>query len=178
MFYTVDSYLWRSEDRTPPATYEPLAIEGAFNFTLIGGVVGAVLLSGTWDPCTVFDVAGTPLELENVVRDVALLVLALLSLVLTPRAVRERNAFTWAPIAEIAKLFAAIFITIIPVIAMLQAGRDGALAAVVKLVTDSATDEPKRVMYFWVTGILSAFLDNAPTYLVFFVILPAEMRCA
>jgi Na+/H+ antiporter NhaD/arsenite permease-like protein len=168
LFYVVDSYLWRGEPRDPPATYEPLAIEGSFNFTLIACVVGAVLLSGTWDPGIVFDVVGTPLELQNFLRDIALLVLALLSLALTPRAVRERNAFTWAPIGEVAKLFAAIFITIIPVIAMLQAGRDGALAAVVKLVTDNATDEPRRAMYFWITGILSAFLDNAPTYLVFF----------
>jgi Na+/H+ antiporter NhaD/arsenite permease-like protein len=168
LFYAVDGYLWRGEARAPPATYEPLAIEGAFNFTLIAGVVGAVLLSGTWDPGIVFDVAGAPLELENVVRDVALLVLASLSLVLTPRAVRKRNAFSWAPIGEVAKLFAAIFITIIPVIAILQAGRNGALGAVVSLVTDGATDEPRRVMYFWITGILSAFLDNAPTYLVFF----------
>jgi Na+/H+ antiporter NhaD/arsenite permease-like protein len=168
LFYAIDTYLWRSEERASPATYEPLAIEGAFNFALIGGVVGVVLLSGTWDPDTVFDVAGTPLELENAVRDIALVVLALLSLALTPRAVREHNAFSWGPIGEVAKLFAAIFVTIIPVIAILQAGRDGALAAVVELVTDSASAEPRQAMYFWVTGILSAFLDNAPTYLVFF----------
>jgi Na+/H+ antiporter NhaD/arsenite permease-like protein len=168
LFYAVDSYLWRGENRTPPATHEPLAIEGAFNFTLIAGVVGAVLLSGTWNPGIVFDVAGTPLELQNLVREVALLALALLSLALTPRAVRERNAFAWAPIGEVAKLFAAIFITIIPVIAILQAGRHGVLTGIVAMVTDSVTDEPRRVMYFWITGILSAFLDNAPTYLVFF----------
>ena len=94
--------------------------------------------------------------------------LALLSLALTPRAVREANAFNWEPIAEVAKLFAGIFLTIIPVIAMLHAGRAGPLAGVVELVTDSATGEPRRLMYFWMTGLLSAFLDNAPTYLVFF----------
>jgi Na+/H+ antiporter NhaD/arsenite permease-like protein len=152
----------------PPATYTPLGIDGAFNFTLIAGVVGAVLLSGVWKPGIAFDVAGTPLELQNLVRDVALGALALLSLALTPRAVRDANAFKWEPIAEVAKLFAGIFLTIIPVIAMLQAGRAGALAGVVDLVTDSTTGAPRQLMYFWTTGLLSAFLDNAPTYLVFF----------
>ncbi|MEP6943787.1 MAG: sodium:proton antiporter [Betaproteobacteria bacterium] len=146
---------------------EPLAVGGAFNFLLVAGVVGQVLLSGIWKPGISFEVAGTPLELQNVVRDVALLALAGLSIWLTPRAVREANAFNWAPIAEVAKLFAGIFLTVIPVIAMLQAGRHGALAAVVALVTD-AEGAPRWVMYFWTTGFLSAFLDNAPTYLVFF----------
>jgi Na+/H+ antiporter NhaD/arsenite permease-like protein len=95
-------------------------------------------------------------------------VLALASLALTPRAVRAGNAFSWAPIAEVAKLFAGIFFTIIPLLAMLQAGRAGALAGVVALVTDPVTGAPRHAMYFWATGILSAFLDNAPTYLVFF----------
>ena len=94
--------------------------------------------------------------------------LALLSIMLTPRAVRDANAFQWEPIAEVAKIFAGIFLTIIPVIAMLHAGRAGPLAGVVDLVTDSATGQPRQMMYFWMTGLLSAFLDNAPTYLVFF----------
>ncbi len=81
---------------------------------------------------------------------------------------RASNAFSWAPIVEVAKLFAGIFFTIIPLLAMLQAGRDGALAGLVALVTDNATGEPRHAMYFWMTGLLSALLDNAPTYLVFF----------
>ena len=66
-----------------------------------------------------------------------------------------------------AKLFAAIFITIIPVLAMLQAGRDGALAPVVALLTGPDGELSDTAVY-WLTGVLSAFLDNAPTYLVFF----------
>jgi Na+/H+ antiporter NhaD/arsenite permease-like protein len=169
IFYALDRYFWRIEGPAPPpGAYEPIAIDGAVNFPLIAGVLGAVLLSGIWKPQISFEVAGTPLELQNLVRDVALLALTGLSLVLTPRGLRERNGFSWAPIAEVAKLFAGIFLTVIPVIAMLQAGRSGALANVVALVTDSATGAPREVMYFWTTGILSAFLDNAPTYLVFF----------
>ena len=115
-----------------------------------------------------FDVAGTTLEAQNFVRDAVLIILAITSLALTPGALRESNAFSWAPIAEVAKLFAGIFLTIIPVLAMLQAGRAGALAGIVALVSDPSTGGPRHAMYFWATGILSAFLDNAPTYLVFF----------
>ena len=66
-----------------------------------------------------------------------------------------------------AKLFAGIFITLTPLIAILRAGRDGHLAAVVAAVT-GADGQPLDTMYFWMTGVLSSFLDNAPTYLVFF----------
>jgi Na+/H+ antiporter NhaD/arsenite permease-like protein len=130
-------------------------------------VIGAVLLSGLWDPDVEFDVLGAHLRLENLARDVLLIALALLSLALTPRAVREHNQFHWAPIIEVAKLFAGIFVTIIPVIAILAAGRAGALGGIVELLVDPA-GQPMNVRVFWTTGLLSAVLDNAPTYLVFF----------
>ena len=82
-------------------------------------------------------------------------------------AIRERNQFTWGPMLEVAKLFAGIFVTIVPVIAMLRAGQNGAFAPVVAFVTD-AQGRPIPSMYFWASGLLSSFLDNAPTYLVFF----------
>ena len=85
--------------------------------------MGAVLLSGAWKPGIAFNVLGTPVELQNAVRDALLVGFALVSLAITPRGVRERNAFHWAPIVEIAKIFAGIFVTIIPVIAMMQAGK-------------------------------------------------------
>ena len=68
---------------------------------------------------------------------------------------------------EVAKLFAGIFLTIIPVIAMLKAGVNGSFGAVVSAVTNP-DGSPNVMMYFWITGLLSSFLDNAPTYLVFF----------
>ena len=80
---------------------------------------------------------------------------------------RRSNQFTWGPILEVAKLFAGIFMTIIPVIAMLRAGLNGPFASIVASVTN-AQGEPIPLMYFWATGLLSSFLDNAPTYLVFF----------
>jgi Na+/H+ antiporter NhaD/arsenite permease-like protein len=168
IFWLLDQWLCRKEAPPTPAPDGPrLAVEGLFNFLLIAGVIGAVLMSGLWNPGIAFDVLGAHLELQNLLRDGILVALALLSFTLTPQAVREHNAFHWMPIVEVAKIFAGIFITIIPVIAMLGAGRSGALAGVIDLVVDPS-GKPSDVMVFWMTGVLSAFLDNAPTYLVFF----------
>ncbi len=140
---------------------------GQVNLVLLAGIIGTVLFSGLWKPDISFAVLGTPVALENLVRDGVLLALSLLSLAITPQEAYRRNAFHWGPIKEVAKLFLAIFLTIIPVIAILQAGDEGALAALTQLVT-RADGAPHEARYFWFTGGLSAFLDNAPTYLVFF----------
>ena len=73
------------------------------------------------------------------------------SLVLTPKANRIENGFTWGPIKEVAKLFAGIFISIIPVLAMLQAGREGAFAPLVALVTNP-DGSANNAAYFWLAG--------------------------
>jgi Na+/H+ antiporter NhaD/arsenite permease-like protein len=86
---------------------------------------------------------------------------------LTPAGARAQNQFDWGPMVEVAKLFAGIFLTIIPVLAMLKAGMNGAFAPIVMLVT-GPDNQPIPAMYFWASGVLSSFLDNAPTYLVFF----------
>ena len=124
-------------------------------------------MSGVWRPDVELAVLGVKLPLQNLARDALLVALALASLALTSRAVREHNAFHWAPIVEVAKIFAGIFVTIIPVLTMLAAGRHGALGFISHFVLD-ATGEPRNPAVFWTTGVLSAFLDNAPTYLVFF----------
>ncbi|ALE55515.1 sodium:proton antiporter [Paraburkholderia sp. RL17-368-BIF-A] len=172
-FYCLDSYYFhrREEERSlfldPTPDSPRLGIDGKINFVLLGAVVGLVLMSGLWKPGVSFDVFGTHVALQNVVRDVALIGVTVLSILWTPRAARAGNDFNWAPIEEVAKLFAGIFVTIAPVITMLRAGEAGAFAGIVHLVNDSA-GQPHDAMYFWATGLLSSFLDNAPTYLVFF----------
>lgn len=174
IFFVIDSYFYRKgreelpniTDATPDDA-GPLRLEGNVNFVLLAGILGLVLMSGLWKPGIVFHVMGTEVLLQNMVRDIGLIVIALLSLWLTPRSARAGNEFNWEPILEVAKLFAGIFITIGPVIAMLKAGVDGPFAGIVHLVNDSA-GQPNNAMYFWATGLLSSFLDNAPTYLVFF----------
>src|SRR5437899_7365872 len=101
--------------------------------------------------------------------------MALLSLALTPNEHRESNGFTWEPIAEVAILFAGIFTCIIPVLAMLDAGEHGAFAWLLAAVT-TRDGNPHEIAYFWLTGMLSAFLDNAPTYLVFFELAGGDAR--
>lgn len=172
IFYGVDSYYSRRKDallapQPEPTTDSGFQLEGKFNFVLLGGIIALVLMSGVWRPGISFDVMGTPVELQNLVRDVLLLVIVLVSLVSTPAAARAGNDFSWAPMQEVAKLFVGIFLTIIPVIAILRAGESGALGSVIRAVT-GPDGQPDNMMYFWVTGLLSSFLDNAPTYLVFF----------
>ena len=126
-----------------------------------------VLLSGFWKPGIYFELYHVKLELQNIMRDLLLLSLTYASWTLTSIKIRKSNEYTWFPIVEVAKLFAGIFITIIPAIAILKAGNNGALSSIINSVS-SKSGEPINYMYFWLTGILSSFLDNAPTYLVFF----------
>ena len=172
LYYALDSYLFNREGRpeapsdedTPP---EKIQLQGKVNLVLLLGVVGAVLLSGTWKPGVVFDIYGTEVELQNAVRDALMVVIALLSLWLTKAEYRAMNSFNWEPILEVAKLFVGIFISMAPVVAILQAGDQGVLAPGIALLSDDA-GQPVNKMYFWLTGFLSFFLDNAPTYLVIF----------
>ena len=100
-------------------------------------------------------------------RDAVLIGIALLSLQLTPEEHRAANGFTWEPIREVAILFAGIFTAIIPVLAMLQAAEGGAFAFLLTAVT-AKDGIAERGRLFLADRNLSAFLDNAPTYLVFF----------
>ncbi|MFC0710096.1 sodium:proton antiporter [Azorhizophilus paspali] len=170
VFYFIDRYFYAREDELlprDPSPDSPLRLYGSVNFLLLGGVIGAVLLSGIWKPGVAFTVMGTPIELQNLMRDLLMLGLALVSLKVTPKQVRAGNDFDWGPIQEVAKLFAGIFLTIVPVLAILRAGSEGHLAGLVAAVT-RADGTPIDGMYFWMSGLLSGFLDNAPTYLVFF----------
>ena len=171
VFFVLDWYLFSVDENYPPkpdpTPDNKLRIEGWINVALLGAIVLAVLMSGVWKPGISVTVNHIEIELQNVLRDVLLLAIAWVSWTMTASDVREGNGFTWGPIVEVAKLFAGIFVTIIPAIAILKAGSGGALGAVVNLVTDP-NGQPINSMYFWMAGGLSSFLDNAPTYLVFF----------
>lgn len=166
-FLVVDTLLYRRETATPPASKSEggVRIEGLHNLLFLLGVMVAVVLSGSLrlPEVTVFRGGAHPVvvPLQNWLKDVIIIAMGLLSLRTTARVLREKNGFSWAPIQEVAYLFAGIFITIIPALAILKAGSEGALAGLV-----GAVHGPVR--FFWATGSLSAFLDNAPTYLTFF----------
>ena len=170
-FVAVDWHFHRREQGQPkvkdPTPRSKVRIRGLTNIVLLAGVIAMILLSASWKPGVEFTVYGVGVELQNLARDAIVLGLAFVSLAVTRTEYRAANGFSWGPITEVAKLFAGIFICIVPVIAILRAGLDGAFAPLVSLVTGPG-GEPNNLAYFWLTGALSSFLDNAPTYLVFF----------
>ncbi len=149
VFFVVDSTLFRREDLATPGDLDkaavahrvPISIAGKRNFLYLGGVVAALLASGSF-------------KLPAGVQELGMLAMAGLSLATTPRELRHENAFTWTPIVEVAVLFAGIFATMVPALQILNAR--GA---------ELGLSEPWH--FFWAAGILSSFLDNAPTYLTF-----------
>jgi Na+/H+ antiporter NhaD/arsenite permease-like protein len=162
IFYIIDSILYKREETTsePAEVKEPLRLEGAHNFLFLLGILGAVLMSGTWYTGEVV-ILNVPLGHQDLLRDVLIVLMGLLSWWTTKKEVRAANGFTWFAIQEVAILFAGIFMTIIPALDMLRAGTHGAMAFII-----NAVKEPWN--YFWMAGALSSFLDNAPTYLTFF----------
>jgi Na+/H+ antiporter NhaD/arsenite permease-like protein len=154
-FYLVDRYAHR-RDRNPRETglaeIGAFGVQGLVNVPILAGVVATLFVSGVWR--------------GGLVPDALYLVLAALSLAMTPRAARRANDFTWEPMREVAILFAAIFVTLIPVAGLIASGEAGPLAGLFAGLAPGGA--PDNLRYFAATGILSAFLDNAPTYLVFF----------
>lgn len=168
VFAAIDGWRFRAEPASEAAEQkEPVRVRGLVNIVLIAAIVANTLVSAVWKSDVFFEIVGTHLELQNLVRDAILVVIAGLSLWLTPDEHREANGFNWEPIREVAKLFAAIFTAIVPVVAMLNAGQSGSFGWLLNAVT-TPTGAPREVAYFWSTGLMSAFLDNAPTYLLFF----------
>jgi len=168
IYYVLDSVLYAREPARPADTtpHEKLSIEGWANVWLIGVVVFGVLIQGIWKPGDV-QILSETLGLERMVAIGIFLGVTLASMLITSNALREANGFAWGAMAEVAKLFAAIFLCMGPVLAILKAGSEGAAAGLVALTSD-ASGAPIPWVYFWMTGVLSSFLDNAPTYLVFF----------
>jgi Na+/H+ antiporter NhaD/arsenite permease-like protein len=164
-FYVLDRRL-AARDRRPSIS-EPFGIDGIANLILLLMVPAVVLATGIWTPETRWVLFGTVVTPDAAVRVLVLFLLAGLSWIVTPRGLRAETGFTWFPIAEVTKLFFGIFVTLVPVIAMLQAGKAGALGSLIDLVRGPA-GEPVDHVYFWLTGLLSSVLDNVPTYIVFF----------
>jgi Na+/H+ antiporter NhaD/arsenite permease-like protein len=167
LFFAVDTWFGRKGLLVEPKLPLSLRVRGKVNLLLIALVIAALLAAALWNPGVTIGIYGTPIPLEDIMRNAVLVLIALASLWLTPQEHRASNGFTWEPIREVAKLFAGIFVTIVPVVAMLAAGHNGAFASLLQIVT-APDGRPNEVAYFWLTGGLSAFLDNAPTYLVFF----------
>ncbi|RZB34308.1 MAG: hypothetical protein SRB1_00076 [Desulfobacteraceae bacterium Eth-SRB1] len=164
VYFFLDSYHYKKEGLSSAPVEEgekePLKLVGIHNFLFLGGIVGSVLMSGIVDWGDV-NTLGIHRAVQDWVRDGLLIVMGILSLITTSKKIHEDNDFTWFPIIEVGYLFIGIFITMVPCLLILKAGLKGELAFLI-----AAVKEPMH--YFWVTGALSGFLDNAPTYLTFF----------
>ncbi len=159
-YFFMDRYYYKKEGiKLSKGVKEPLRAYGTHNTLFILLIVGAVLFSGIVNMGDV-SIFGVHITTQDLLRDIVLILIILLSLISTKKEIRDENEFTWFPMKEVAILFAGIFITMMPCLEILRAGTKGELAFIMKTVK-----EPYH--YFWVTGILSSFLDNAPTYLTF-----------
>ena len=149
LFFVVDSTIFRKEDLERPGDLDKIAVEhqvpvhvaGKLNFLWLAAIVAVLLAAGT-------------LGLPPGFQEAAMIAVVALAWMTTPQALRDENGFGFEPIVEVAVLFAGIFATMIPALAVLNA-RGGALGV----------REPWE--FFWASGVLSSFLDNAPTYLTF-----------
>ena len=168
LFFAIDTILFKREGHTAhdPTPDRPVRVSGVMNMLLGAVIIGAILFSAKVQLGNI-SVFGTEVAIQDLVRDATMIAVTLVSLAITPKASHQANGFSWAPMSEVALLFAGIFVTIIPVLAMLRAGSSGAFAPLIAMVTN-ADGSANVAAYFWLTGGLSSFLDNAPTYLVFF----------
>lgn len=168
IFFIMDTYYYRKEENIPEKSgeKEKLQLVGIPNMLLLPCIILAVLAS-SMDMGTAFTLHYVAVPAASILQVALLLLITFVSLKVSKPEIREGNDFSWEPIKEVAKLFATIFMTMVTPIAMLRAGADGPMGAVVRGVIDS-NGEFINSHFFWATGILSSFLDNAPTYLVFF----------
>ncbi len=164
IFYTIDAWHFRKTAHPGHLAeeIEKFGLLGKLNLLWLAAIIGVVLLRGSWRPEAEFAIFGVPIGPVELAADLAMLVVAVLSFRLTPREVHRANEFAWAPMAEVAIIFGAIFVTIIPALAIMrEGGGDLGHWLFVKGAPDNRA-------FYWATGLLSSVLDNAPTYLVFF----------
>ena len=171
IFLCIDHYLLKQETSTDnkvkvQKTIFSWSVQGKANLLLLFAVTGVILISGLYKNSPTWYVYGVEISSVAWIRDGLLLIITLCSLKLTPAKIRRQNDFNWTPMAEVGKLFIGIFITIAPVMAMLQLGGTGNFKILINMIEHNG--EPVNTLYFWLSGLLSGFLDNAPTYLVFF----------
>jgi Na+/H+ antiporter NhaD/arsenite permease-like protein len=153
LYFFVDSYFHKKEKpsaiRIDKAVIRPIKIEGKINFYYLAGVVLAVaFLNEQYFPFIKTN------HYFKFIREIAILIMAYMSLLTTPKLTRISNNFTWGPIEEVAYLFLGIFITMVPCLLYLESN-----AAHLGVTTTT--------QFYYFTGLLSSFLDNTPTAVTF-----------
>jgi Na+/H+ antiporter NhaD/arsenite permease-like protein len=157
VFNFVDQYIFDREERLRAGSQleevqeavEPPGIRGGQNFVFLFGVIFVIVFMGTAGPSYIPN-----RDLRELIQVAGMLLMAGLSLVFTPVAIRRTNRFTWYPIWEVAAIFIGIFVAMTPALHLLEAR-----------ASELGVSAPWQ--FFWASGMLSSFLDNAPTYLAF-----------
>lgn len=156
-YYLWDHHYWyRHEPQAAialdEATRVPLKVLGSLNLLFLGAIMAIVILVIPGQP-----LFGTSLATPMYVREVLMLICAAAAYLLTDSQIRQENGFTFGAIAEVAALFFGIFVTMtVPMELLRNAGEHFHFT--------------HPAAYFWASGSLSSFLDNAPTYLIFFAL--------
>jgi len=154
VYFLVDSHYWKKE--TPEAkiwdhdNIRPIKIEGKINFLFLLGII----LSVAFINDKTFEFIKTN-EIFQHLRDLVMIILAILSIVFTQKIVREKNQFSWGPIVEVAYLFIGIFVTMVPALEYLR-------------LNAPSLGLTQGWQFYYAAGSLSSFLDNAPTALTFY----------
>lgn len=170
IFYAVDTFFLRKEHRREPHFHKKnipwLKIQGKKNLALLLLLIFVVAFIQPEENSAHFVFMGVSIFWPNLLRDGLLMLLTLLSLWTTPYHIKSTNKFSWKPLLEVGVVSFAIFVTVMPVLCILEAKEEGALGFLIRILSDEVGN-PLPVLYFWTTGLCSAFLDNAPTYLVY-----------
>jgi Na+/H+ antiporter NhaD/arsenite permease-like protein len=162
IFNIWDQIVFDQEERERPRSqleevqrHEPLRISGGLNFVFLAGVMLVILAAGrgVWNGGERWPFG---------IQEGAMLALTGLAFATTKLENRALNQFSWGPIVEVAVLFAGIFVTMAPALAILNAWGSGE-----REVLGLAFGLDRPWQFFWSSGLLSSFLDNAPTYMTF-----------
>lgn len=168
IFFGLDFYFFRKEKSISPHlnARQKITVNGKINLLFLSIIILTLFTTTLLPTERAITLLGTKWLIEDMIRDTIFIVMGILSFKLTRKAVRTHNHFTWEPLFEVAKVFAGIFVTMLPLLSMLKAGASGPLAPFISGLNSQG--EPNNNLYFWATGLFSSFLDNAPSYLIFF----------
>ena len=170
IFWVIDHYYFYHDPSVPDPSHmhgeAKIRLSGKRNFIFLTIAIAIIIFESMLSKEPHVDLFGLSINLGSLARDVILFALAIASWKFTPPQIHESNRFTWDPLEEVAIVFFGIFVTVIPVLAMLKMGESGPFGGLIHFANPNNT--PNASIYFWLTGLLSSILDNAPTYLVFF----------